>query len=64
MGYDLEPLRTLESKRSLLAEAVAGGWRLVFEHDPTIASAIATGDGRAVTLDDAVLAPAPGRVAA
>jgi glyoxylase-like metal-dependent hydrolase (beta-lactamase superfamily II) len=64
MGYDLEPLRTLESKRSLLAEAVAGRWRLVFEHDPTTASAIATGDGRAVTLEDAVLAPAPGGVEA
>ena len=34
MGYDLEPLRTLESKRALLADAVRGGWRLVFEHDP------------------------------
>ena len=34
MGYDLEPLRTLESKRALLRDAAAGGWRLVFEHDP------------------------------
>lgn len=33
MGYDLEPLRTLETKRSLLADAAAGNWRLVFEHD-------------------------------
>ena len=37
MGYDLEPLRTLESKRRLLDDAVRGGWRLVFEHDPTVA---------------------------
>ncbi len=33
MGYDLEPLRTLETKRALLRDAAAGGWRLVFEHD-------------------------------
>ncbi|MEE8267406.1 MAG: MBL fold metallo-hydrolase, partial [Gemmatimonadales bacterium] len=29
MGYDLEPLRTLESKRALLEDAVAGGWLLL-----------------------------------
>ncbi len=34
MGYDLEPLVTLESKRSLLARAREEGWLLVFEHDP------------------------------
>jgi glyoxylase-like metal-dependent hydrolase (beta-lactamase superfamily II) len=33
MGYDVEPLVTLESKRSLLAEAVADDWQVVFEHD-------------------------------
>jgi glyoxylase-like metal-dependent hydrolase (beta-lactamase superfamily II) len=33
MGYDLEPLRTLESKRRLLGSAAAEGWRIVFEHD-------------------------------
>jgi glyoxylase-like metal-dependent hydrolase (beta-lactamase superfamily II) len=34
MGYDVEPLRTLESKRQLYARAEAEGWRLMFEHDP------------------------------
>ncbi len=34
MGFDLEPLVTLESKRRLLTEAEAEGWILVFEHDP------------------------------
>ncbi len=38
MGYDLEPLRTLESKRALLADAVAGEWLLLFEHDPVVAA--------------------------
>ena len=33
MGYDVEPLVTLESKRSLLAEALTQDWLLVFEHD-------------------------------
>ena len=33
MGYDLEPLVTLETKRALLARAEADGWVLVFEHD-------------------------------
>jgi glyoxylase-like metal-dependent hydrolase (beta-lactamase superfamily II) len=37
MGYDVEPLVTLESKRKLLAEARAGEWLLIFEHDPVTA---------------------------
>ena len=37
MGYDLEPLRTLESKRWLLERAAAEGWVLVFEHEPDAA---------------------------
>lgn len=34
MGYDLEPLVTLESKRTLWEEAREEGWLLLFEHDP------------------------------
>lgn len=37
MGYDVEPLVTLESKRHELGRAVAEGWTLAFEHDPRIA---------------------------
>ena len=37
MGYDVEPLVTLESKQALWARAVAEGWLLIFEHDPEIA---------------------------
>jgi glyoxylase-like metal-dependent hydrolase (beta-lactamase superfamily II) len=33
MGYDVEPLRTLASKKRILALAAREGWRLVFEHD-------------------------------
>ena len=34
MGYDLEPLVTLESKRALWTRAREEDWLLVFEHDP------------------------------
>ena len=37
MGYDVEPLVTLESKRSLLASAVENEWLVAFEHDPAVA---------------------------
>ena len=36
MGYDVEPLVTLESKRLLLRRAREEGWLLVFEHDPVV----------------------------
>jgi glyoxylase-like metal-dependent hydrolase (beta-lactamase superfamily II) len=36
MGYDLEPLVTLESKRGLWRRARAEDWLLVFEHDPHV----------------------------
>ncbi len=54
MGYDLEPLRTLESKRALLRDAVEGDWRIVFEHDPRVALARVVRDGKAIVLADAV----------
>lgn len=34
MGYDLEPLVNLGTKRRLLEQAEAEGWILIFEHDP------------------------------
>lgn len=37
MGYDVEPLVTLEAKRELLTRAGEEGWVLVFEHDPEVA---------------------------
>ena len=37
MGYDVEPLVTLESKRALLGTAREEGWLLIFEHDPDVA---------------------------
>ena len=37
MGYDVEPLVTLESKRWLLERARREDWLLIFEHDPSTA---------------------------
>jgi len=59
MGYDLEPLRTLESKRALLNEAVAGGWWLIFEHDADVAMGRAVAEGKGVGLAE-VRKPAQG----
>jgi glyoxylase-like metal-dependent hydrolase (beta-lactamase superfamily II) len=35
MGYDLQPLVTVQEKRALLYEAARHDWVLCFEHDPT-----------------------------
>jgi glyoxylase-like metal-dependent hydrolase (beta-lactamase superfamily II) len=62
MGYDLEPLRTLESKRAILEEAIAGGWRLVFEHDPRVALGTPVREGNGVVLRDVTPAAEPANV--
>jgi glyoxylase-like metal-dependent hydrolase (beta-lactamase superfamily II) len=58
MGYDLEPLRTLESKRRMLEDAVREEWRVVFEHDPRVASGRLVKHGKDLVLADVVEAPA------
>ena len=45
MGYDLEPLRTLASKKKILAQAAREGWRIVFEHDDELPLATLAEDG-------------------
>ena len=50
MGYDVEPLVTLETKRRLLARAEAEGWLLVFEHDATVPWGRLAHDGRQYVL--------------
>ncbi len=50
MGYDVEPLVTLESKRHLHAKAAAEGWLLIFEHDATHAWGRIEHDGKAYAL--------------
>ena len=36
MGYDVEPLVTLETKRRVLRRAMDENWLVVFEHDPNV----------------------------
>ena len=50
MGYDVEPLVTLESKRRILTRAVGEGWLLVFEHDAEVPWGRIEHDGKAFRL--------------
>jgi len=50
MGYDLEPLVTLETRRRIYQRAEAEGWLLVFEHDPTTVAGRLQKDGKGVAL--------------
>jgi glyoxylase-like metal-dependent hydrolase (beta-lactamase superfamily II) len=53
MGYDVEPLRTLETKRALLNEAIRNEWRLFWEHDAELAMARVKGSaGKAELYDE------------
>jgi glyoxylase-like metal-dependent hydrolase (beta-lactamase superfamily II) len=52
MGYDVEPLVTLESKRALLKRATDERWLLVSTHDPFTAWGYAVADGKGVRLDE------------
>jgi glyoxylase-like metal-dependent hydrolase (beta-lactamase superfamily II) len=46
MGYDVEPLVTLETKRSVLRRAVDEEWLVVFEHDAATPWARVVHDGK------------------
>jgi glyoxylase-like metal-dependent hydrolase (beta-lactamase superfamily II) len=52
MGYDVEPLVTLESKRRLYARAEVEAWRLVFGHDPVVVAGRLGRDGKGFGLVD------------
>ncbi len=48
MGYDLEPMVTLATKKALLTRAAREEWQLIFEHDAAVARArVATDGGQA-----------------
>ncbi|HEX2208158.1 MAG TPA: MBL fold metallo-hydrolase [Longimicrobium sp.] len=53
MGYDVEPLVTLESKRALLKRATDERWLLVSTHDPFRAWGYAAAEGKGVRLESA-----------
>ena len=50
MGYDVEPLTTLETKRRILKQAVDENWLMIFEHDATVAWGRVGHDGKAYHL--------------
>lgn len=50
MGYDVEPLVTLESKRRILARAIDQQWLMIFEHDATTAWSTIAHDGKSFGL--------------
>jgi len=56
MGYDLQPLVTLESKRQLYRRAEAEGWLLVFEHDAAVVAGRLGREGKGVGLVEALRA--------
>jgi glyoxylase-like metal-dependent hydrolase (beta-lactamase superfamily II) len=51
MGYDLEPLVTLETKRAILRDATREGWLLLFEHDPDLRAIRVAGSEQKVTFE-------------
>ncbi|MCX5766859.1 MAG: MBL fold metallo-hydrolase [Gemmatimonadetes bacterium] len=52
MGYDVEPLVTLESKRELFAQMDAERWLAVFEHDATHPWGRVVNEGKGYKLAD------------
>lgn len=52
MGYDVEPLVTLETRRRIYARAEAEGWVLLFGHDPDVAAGRLATEGKGVALVD------------
>ena len=50
MGYDVEPLQTLETKRHILRRAVEEEWLFVFEHDADVMSGRVAVDGKGYGL--------------
>lgn len=53
MGYDVEPLVTLESKRRILTQARDEGWLVLFEHDAAVPWGRVARDAKGFALDAA-----------
>ena len=50
MGYDVEPLVTLETKRAMLGKAAREGWRVIFEHDAAVVSGRLKAEGKGFVI--------------
>jgi len=51
MGYDVEPLVTLETKRAILTKAARERWLVIFEHDAAVASGRVKLEGKGFALE-------------
>jgi glyoxylase-like metal-dependent hydrolase (beta-lactamase superfamily II) len=54
MGYDVEPLVTLETKRRILKQAMDENWLVIFEHDASVAWGRIQHDGKTYRLKEGV----------
>ncbi len=54
MGYDLQPLVTLQEKKDILRSAAAGGWTLFYEHDPEIIASRVSETGKGFKIAEPV----------
>lgn len=52
MGYDLQPLVTLQEKKDLYPRAIEENWILFFEHDPEVVAATITKNDKGFYLKD------------
>lgn len=52
MGYDLQPLVTVEEKKKVLTKAVEENWKLFFEHDPETAFATVKKDEKGFRINE------------
>ncbi len=52
MGYDLQPLVTVDEKKRILKTALDGGWKLFFEHDPETAYAVLTAAEKGIRIKE------------
>ena len=52
MGYDVEPLVTLETKRRILRTAAEEEWLLIFEHDARVAWGLVRKEGKGYVLEE------------
>ncbi len=59
MGYDLQPLKTLEEKQRILPRALDEGWILFFEHDPETEAATLKLGERGIVVDQGMTLSSP-----
>ncbi len=51
MGYDLQPMITIQEKKKILPAAIEQNWKLFFEHDPEVIMATVAESQRGFSID-------------